>query len=64
LDALYIIHLYLILLQIFSKCHTIFFSFMFIFSFSPYLSSAPAKTDQKTEKTSRLADLGLNNFRN
>jgi hypothetical protein len=38
---------------------------MSIFSFSPYLSSAPAKTDQKTEKTSRLAaDLGLNNFRN
>jgi hypothetical protein len=35
LDALYIIHLYLILFQIFSKFHTNFFD---IFSFSPNIS--------------------------
>jgi hypothetical protein len=44
LDTLYIIYFYLILLQIFSKFHTIFFKFsIYFFIFSLHFLGAPAK---------------------
>jgi hypothetical protein len=59
LDASHIIHLYLILLQIFSKYHTKFWTFFSPFFISPYLFSSPTKIDRKTGKTDWLAGFGF-----
>jgi hypothetical protein len=61
LDALYIINLYLILLQIFNKCHTKLFNIFVYFLFSPTFPRFWLKPTGKTVKP--LADFGLSNFR-
>jgi hypothetical protein len=64
LNALYIIYLYLILLQIFNKWHTKFsdiFSLIFIFF---YLSSASlGKINWKAVKPTKFQNLCQNNYR-